>query len=469
MTLTETELKEKFEESIKCLAGVKEQMDKHEGKFNTIDDVKKEMDALDFESVKKQAEKMGELLEEHQKGKEELENLKKETERLEKLLSRPKMSTEKNEKITEYQKQLRRYLYTGVEIDETLKHNAIKEYAAQGTQFWSDEKQEDNYREMKKNFSAQKGFPFFINVSKQGGEIKKSFFESSDPNGGYWVIPERTDMFIDRVFETTPVRTSSNVRTTASNEIEIDVDDEEIGTGGWVGETQVRPETTTNKIGMLTIPVHEQYSMPKATQNSIDDVGFNLEAYIQRKVFRRHERDENTAFVTGNGVKRPRGFLTYPASADPDVYERGKVGQLNLGDATDFTFDGIVQLQNLLKEEFQARAIFMIKRSSWADIVLLKDEEGRSLVDFDLFRRGPGRTLLGKPVAFGNDMPARGADALAIVYADFSESYTIVDKVGMTIIRDNLTDKPNILFYVSKRVGGDVTSYDALKIGKIAA
>ena len=188
------------------------------------------------------------------------------------------------------------------------------------------------------------------------------------------------------------------------------------------------------------------------------DAGFNIEEWLAGKVTRRLTREENLAFVTGDGSQKPKGFLSLPAWAVNGTYERGAIEQISSGAAGAFTGDGVKALQNSLIEEYQASAIFGLKRASFQQIITLKDGNGAYLLDPRSMKVGDTMTLLGKQVVFMDDMPAVAADSLSMVYGDFGVGYTIVDRIGFRVIRDEITQKGCVLFYTTKRTGGDVTA-----------
>ena len=315
---------------------------------------------------------------------------------------------------------------------------------------------------------------FGVPESQRETEMK-TLIAGSNPDGGYWIRPERSATMIQRIFESSPIRSIADVQTTNSDSMEFIIDDDEAASGGWVGEVQSRPETGTPKIGKLTIPVHEQFAQPKATQKMLDDAGFDIESWLAGKVTRRMTRVENTAFVTGDGSQKPRGFLALPAwttNSTPGtqgVYERGALERINSGSSGAFVADTIKLLQNSLIEDYQANAVFGVKRAAWQQILTLKDGQGQYLLDPRSMKVGDTLTLLGKRVVFMNDLQDVAADSLSLVYGDFSVGYTIVDRIGFRVIRDNLTDKPNVKFYTTKRTGGDVTNYESLKIYQLTA
>lgn len=314
----------------------------------------------------------------------------------------------------------------------------------------------------------------FINkfASHEKAEVRESLIKTlsvdSNPDGGYLVLPERDPNVRNiRDFETSPVRSVANIITTANESYQMVIDDDESTSGGWVSEQQSRSDTATSQFGEITIPTHEQFAQPKVTQKLLDDASINIESYLSQKTNDIITRTENTAFVVGAGNGRPKGFLDYDAWSGT-TYERGKVEQVKSTSTAAFVADSIKTLQNSLKGMYQSRAVFMIKRSEWAKIIILKDNQDNYLLDPRSFKIGDTTTLLGKPVIFADDMPAASADSLSMVYGDFNAGYTIVDRMGIRVLRDNLTDKPYIKFYTTKRVGGAVTNYEALKIYKLA-
>lgn len=307
---------------------------------------------------------------------------------------------------------------------------------------------------------------YFGETEEKTNLIVKDWAAGSNPSGGYFIRPDRSSMMIKRVFETSPIRRFANVVSTVSDSMEFIIDDNEVASGGWVGEVSARPVSASADIGKLVIPVHEVYAMPRATQKMLDDAGFDIESWITNKISDKLSRVSNNAFVVGDGSEKPRGWNNYANATSADAYERGKIGTMTstgtsalLDDADDF-----IALQNLLKEDYQARAVWGMKRSTFSSVMTLRSTAtGDYLLNPSILRDGSDKFLLGKEVVFMDDMPAVAANSLSVVYADFSQAYTIVDRVGFRVIRDEVTAKPYVLFYTTTRVGGDVTNYDAIK------
>lgn len=297
----------------------------------------------------------------------------------------------------------------------------------------------------------------------------KSLMVGSNPDGGYFVRPEQSTAMIKRMFETSPIRQFASVSTTSSDSLEFVIDDNESSTGGWVGEVDDRPNTGTPKIGKLAIPVHEQYAAPLITQKMLDNSGFNVESWLNNKTTDIMTRTENSAFVVGDGAQKPRGILTLPAWNTNGVYQRGAIEQVDSGANGDFVADTIKLLQNSVIEDYQASSVFGMQRSSWQQVTTLKDLNGQYLLDSRSLKTGDTMILLGKPVVFMNDIPAAATDSLSMIYGDLGRGYTVVDKLGFRIIVDKYTQKPYVLYYTTKYVGGDVTNYESFKIYKLSA
>lgn len=309
----------------------------------------------------------------------------------------------------------------------------------------------------------------FAQYLRKGYEPKmegKDLSVNSDPDGGYLVTPEIGDVVNTRVFESTPMRQLATVQTISTDALEFPLDNDEAG-AGWVQEEGTRSTTDTPTLDKKRIVAEEMYAKPRATQKLLDDASVNIEQWIAGKIAERFARLEATAFVTGDGVGKPRGITTYAAWAQAGVYESGKIEQINSGTSGAVTADGLIKLVYGLKSEYRGNANFMAARGTIEDMRLLKDGESNYLWRPGLELGQPDR-LLGYPVIEGNDMPAVGADALAIAFADFRRTYMIVDRLGIRTLRDPFSAKPYVEFYTTKRVGGDVVNFDSIKLMKLA-
>jgi len=324
----------------------------------------------------------------------------------------------------------------------------------------------DAYRQYKGAFRS------YLRKNNAGSGVDeiKALSVGSDPDGGYTVTPDMSGRIAALVRETSPMRQVANVITIGTDALE-GIHDTGEATSGWVGETEARTETAAPKIGEYRIPVHEQYAEPRATQKLLDDSLFNIEEWLSLKIAERLSRMENESFIHGNGVKKPRGFLTY-ATGTPGASGFNVIEQLPSGGAGGFAAedpgDALINLVYALKSAYREKAVFMMKRSTLAEMRKLKDGSDNYLWQPD-FQMQQGGTLLGFNVVEAEDMPAIGADSLSIAFGDFNAGYQIVDRQGIRILRDSFTAKPYVKFYTTKRVGGDVVNFEAIKLMKFSA
>ena len=291
---------------------------------------------------------------------------------------------------------------------------------------------------------------------------RKALSVETDPEGGYLVTGQMAERIVSSVFETSPMRRVASVESISTDSLEMLVDKDEAG-AGWVADSEARAETASPDLAKVVIPVHEIYAEPRATQKLIDDASIDVEAWLADKVAEKFARMEATAFVGGSGVGQPRGFLTYPAGT-----AWGQIEQVNSGSAGAITADGVIDLQHALKEGYGANAVWLANRLAIRDLRKLKDVDGQYLWQPGL-RAGSQDTLLGRPIHVASDMPAPAANSLSVAYGDFARGYQIVDRIGVRVLRDPFTAKPYVKFYTTKRVGGDVVNFEAIKLQKLAA
>lgn len=298
--------------------------------------------------------------------------------------------------------------------------------------------------------------------------VLNAMSEGSDPDGGYWVSPDTSGRTVELVYETSPMRQLASQVTISTDMLEGMNDLDQAGTGGWIGETGTRSETTTPQIGMWKIEVHEQYAEPRATQRLLDDAAFDIEGWLASKVAARFARDENAAFVSGDGVGKPRGFTTYTDAA-PTASAWQAIERIPSGAAAGLTYDGIVNLIFSLKSAYLNGARFGMNRLVERDLRLIVDGNGLPIWLPD-FREGRVGTLMGYPITEMPDMAVTAASAIVAWFGNMREAYQIVDhSSGLQTLRDPYTAKPYVKFYTRKRVGGGVVNFEAIKLQDVAA
>jgi HK97 family phage major capsid protein len=286
----------------------------------------------------------------------------------------------------------------------------------------------------------------------------KAMSSASDPAGGYVVVPQM-DAEITRVLnETSPIRRYASVKTISSDQYERLQRTDNAG-ANWADRDVAPSESTTPTWKKLKIQAWRLEAEPQISQDLIDDAYIDIEAELMSSLTESFALAENSAFVNGDGVGQPRGFLDYTAGSS-----WGTVEQIVTGSAAALTYDGLVNLTYSIKEAFAARAVFMMRRTTVAAIRKLVDGNGDPLW-IPGFGAEPA-TLMGYPVVRAADVPAVGADALAIAFGDFSQGYFIIDRLGTRVLRDPYTAKPFVKFFTTKRVGGGINNFEAIKIQK---
>ncbi len=314
---------------------------------------------------------------------------------------------------------------------------------------------------------------------------KKALSVNDDTAGGFMVHADINGRIIKRIFETSPVRRFAAVQTISTDALEGLVDANQADYG-WVAESGTRGQTATPKIGMWRIPTHEIYAQPAATQKLLDDAAWNSEEWLSEKAADRFARAENYAFVLGTGDGMPRGFLATDKILDTtpsyDNYINDKkVGYIKTGVNNDFPVapssgsdpgvgDPLVTLMQSLKSQYREMpgTAWAMHRTTVGRVRRLRDNFGRYIWEPGF--GGTPQTLFGYPIAEFNDMPQLGAtNKFAIAFGNFREAYQIVDRLGIRVLRDPYTAKPHVLFYTTKRVGGDVLNYEALKLLSFSA
>lgn len=298
-------------------------------------------------------------------------------------------------------------------------------------------------------------------------QVQAELSTLSDPDGGYLVAPAEFDSAIDRVAGTVSVmRRLATVRPVGTNEYKKLVN-QGGATSGWVAEKESRTETDTPTIKEIAINTKELYAEPGCTQLSLDDSKMDLAAWLADEVSTEFAEEEGTAFITGDGVAKPHGIAGYTMIANAN-YAFGKVGYIAGGHATLLNnADKLVDLQHALKPVYRNGACWLMNDATCGKIRTLKDGDGNYLWRPGL-ETGKSDTLLGKPCEYDDNIADIGAGAYPLFFGNFKRAYLIIDRMGIRILRDPYTSKGNVLFYTTKRVGGGIICFEAIKALKIA-
>ena len=286
-------------------------------------------------------------------------------------------------------------------------------------------------------------------------------------DGGYLVDPETAQRIKSVLSSTASIRAIANVVRVEATSYDVLIDHSDMG-HGWATESGSVTETATPSIDRISISLHELSALPKASQRLLDDSAFDIEGWLAGRIADKFARAEADAFVNGDGIDKPTGFLTHPG-VDNDVWTWGNLGYVPTGVDGDFDgADAIIDLVYALGAEYRANAAFVMNSKTAGVVRKLKDADGRFLWSDGLAAGEPAR-LLGYRVLIAEDMPDIASDAMAIAFGDFSSGYTVAERPDMRVLRDPFSAKPHVLFYATKRVGGDVSDFAAIKLLKFAA
>lgn len=289
----------------------------------------------------------------------------------------------------------------------------------------------------------------------------------TDGEGGF-LAPVEWDRTIGKKQKViSPMRQNSSVITVSGAGFKKVYSDGIVGSG-WVGETAARPQTTTPGLTSLAFAFGELYANPAASQGLIDDAEIDVEAWLADEVSTEFDKQEGIAFLSGDGANKPDGVLTYvTGAANAAKHPYGPIAVLNSGAAADVEPDALFDLQAALEAEFLANAKFYMNRGSQAAFRKLKTADGAYLWQPSLALGVPA-TLAGEPVVDMPGMPNVGAGNIAALYGDMAETYQVIDRIGIRVLRDPYTAKPFVLFYTTKRVGGGVKNPTAMRALRIA-
>jgi HK97 family phage major capsid protein len=298
----------------------------------------------------------------------------------------------------------------------------------------------------------------------------KAMSVGSNTDGGYLVPPEIETTIGQRLTAISPIRGIAGVRTISGN-----VYKKPFMTAGpavgWVGETDARTQTASPTLDELSFPAMELYAMPAATATLLEDSAVNIDQWLAQEVEQVFAAQEGTAFVTGDGSNKPKGFLSYTTVAQAS-WSWGNIGYIASGAAGAFPSsnpsDVLVDLIYAVNAGYRQNGAFVMNRKTQSAIRKFKDTQGGYLWQPPATAGGKA-TLMTFPVIESEDMPDIAANSLSIAFGDFNRGYLVVDRAGVTVLRDPYTAKPYVLFYTTKRVGGGVQDFDAIKVMKFAA
>ncbi|WP_323036084.1 phage major capsid protein [Pararhodobacter sp.] len=287
--------------------------------------------------------------------------------------------------------------------------------------------------------------------------------------GGYLVDPQTSERIQGVLYASASIRAIASVVQVEAGSFDVLVDHGDVGSG-WATEAGPIAETGSAAIDRISIKLHELSAMPKASQRLLEDSAFDVEGWLADRIAQKFARAEAASFIAGDGVDKPRGILNHTIAAN-DTAVWGQLGYVATGAAGDFDgtnpADAIVDLVYALEAGYRANAAFVMNSKTAGAVRKMKDADGRFLWSDGLAAGEPAR-LMGYPVLIAEDMPDIAADAHGIAFGDFRAGYTVAERPDLRVLRDPFSAKPHVLFYATKRVGGDVTDFNAIKLLKFS-
>lgn len=302
------------------------------------------------------------------------------------------------------------------------------------------------------------------NASGERAMVQNAMSVGTNTDGGYLAPVEWDRKLQERQRANSPMRRLATVQTTTVGAYTTLWNLNDWGSG-WVGETAARPQTTAASLAQITFAAGEIYAMPAATQRLLDDSLINVETWLAESVEREFNRQEGVAFLSGDGVNKPAGLLTYvTGGANAATHPGGVVtvvpAAINFDTLTDFMYG--------LAAPYRQNATWLMSSLTAAFLAKIKDADGRPIWRESLIVGQPA-TLMGRPVEIDEGMQPPAAGNLAIAFGDFKAGYLINDRIGSRILRDPYTNKPFVNFYVTKRVGAGLLDPFAIRLLRVAA
>lgn len=290
--------------------------------------------------------------------------------------------------------------------------------------------------------------------------------------GGY-ALPEQIERQISRItVDISPIRQIATVRTCGTSDYKELID---VGGGAfeWLGEGDTRNQTNTPDLAEVAPTFGMASAKPQATEESLDDLFFNVEDWLTTSAAEAIAAGEGAAFVSGNGTKKPTGFLAGPTPVSTADSGRafGTLQYIASAQAAAMptTPDTFYDIVYALRARYRANAKWVTSKLVLATMRKYKEATTNAYMWQPGLSAGQPDMFAGYPVIEAEDMPAVGAGAFPLAFGDFREGYLIADRVGMRITRDEITAPGFVKFYIRKRVGGKLRNTQAIKLLKIAA
>jgi HK97 family phage major capsid protein len=311
-------------------------------------------------------------------------------------------------------------------------------------------------------------------MNDDGFETRAAQTVTSTGSAGGFALPEVIERTIARLsVDISPIRQISMVRTVGSPDYK-ELFDVNGAAFEWVGETDTRSQTNTPDLAEVAPTFGMASARPRASEESLDDLFFDVENWLVTSAAEAMAQGEGVAFVSGNGTKRPTGFLAGPTPVTTADASRafGTLQYVASGQAAALPTspDIFYDLVYSLRARYRANARFVTSKLVLS--ALRKYREGSGTGQYlwqPSLSMGQAETFLGYPITEAEDMPAVAANVFPIAFGDFREGYLIADRVGMRMTRDEITLPGFVQFYIRRRVGGRIRNSQAIKLLRISA
>lgn len=284
----------------------------------------------------------------------------------------------------------------------------------------------------------------------------KALSVTPDTAGGYLAPIEYVREIIKGETEISPVRSLARVRQTAMKSTQIPKRTGQFA-AQWVSEQGTKTETTGLTYGLEEIHTHELYALVDISNQMLEDSAFNMQSEISEESVEQFALAEGTAFVSGNGVGKPEGFLQHSG-----LTTTASGTAANIADA-DGQANGLITMKHSIKSAYARNATWLLNRTTLGAVRKLKDGD-KNYIWMPGIALGKPNTIDGDPYVEMPDMPNEGAGNKPIAYGDFRRAYTWVDRISMEMLRDPYTQATsgNVRYIMRKRVGGQVVLIEAI-------
>lgn len=311
-----------------------------------------------------------------------------------------------------------------------------------------------------------------VKAALKSGQIRAAgeYSVGEDDRGGYTAPIEWDRTITDQRVEISPMRRFASVQSVTGQGFKRLYNLH--GTASaWVGETDARTQTAGSVLAEYAFSFGEIYAMPAATQRILEDSEISIEQWLASEVNIEFARQEGLAFINGDGVDKPKGILKYDATTEGALppaqrHPLGPIAEVPTGDANALTADGLIDLVYDLPEDRSQGAAMFANRKTHATIRKMKDGQDNYLWQ-PPFQAGQPAMVLGYPIHELSGLPDIAAGAIPVLFGNMAETYRIFDRVGMSVLRDPYTNKPYVLFYTRKRVGGGLWNPEWMRYHRV--